>query len=137
MVDVAIVIPKESKYYEKARQISLKRIAEIIPGKLVTVDQKTAFRLILTGDATPVYNCPEASYYYARKVLNARYIKGEPAILQDPHWTYYYITDVIKNRWPEGEPTLRKEITGWDAYRRFLRQIGYDLDNLDQDSNIQ
>ena len=48
------------------------------------------------------------AHYYARDIIEDRWLEAEPVIIQDAEWAYYYARDVIKGRWLEAEEIIAK-----------------------------
>ena len=46
------------------------------------------------------------SYFYARDVIQGRWLEAETSILQNAHTAYWYARDVIQGRWLEAEPVI-------------------------------
>jgi hypothetical protein len=49
---------------------------------------------------------PKWAYGYARRILEGRFLAGEPYLKKRPHWAYNYALWVIGGRWPEAEPYI-------------------------------
>ena len=64
-----------------------------------------------------IYKDPRLAYAYANET-GKRFLMGEPAIMQFPHFTYWYWDALFNHkRWPEAEPIIQRDKRMWDAYK--------------------
>ena len=63
---------------------------------------------------------PEAACHYALHVIKGRWAEAEPYIMKDPKWAYYYTINLIKGRWPEAEPYMMKDSESACCYAIFI-----------------
>ena len=52
---------------------------------------------------------PYYAYYYARQIINGRWLEAEKIIINDPIWAYEYAQNIIKGRWKEAENIIAKD----------------------------
>lgn len=59
---------------------------------------------------------PQTAYYYARFILNGRFIEAEPYLMKDLYYAFYYAQDILKCRWPEAESMIKEHPGPWEHY---------------------
>ena len=57
---------------------------------LGTKDHRTAFALVLSGQAELTARDPHWAYWYARNVIRGRWPEAEAVIVTDPHRAHWY-----------------------------------------------
>ena len=66
-----------------------------------------SFKIKIPG-INPEMMSPGQVYYYARDVIEGRWLEAEPIIMKDKHYAWAYAYNVIQGRWPEVEPYIMK-----------------------------
>lgn len=64
-------------------------------------------------------------FYYARHVMNSRWKEAEEKILKDSKYILEYTKDVIGGRWPEAEETLISNFWKQENENPFIEQKDY------------
>lgn len=58
----------------------------------------------------------QESYFYARDVLQGRFLEGEAIIAKSPTYAYLYAKNILKRRWPEVEESILLNTTPSEKY---------------------
>lgn len=64
---------------------------------------------------------PKYAYYYARFIIEDRWLDAEPFIIKDRGAAHDYARYVLKGRWPEAEPYIKCDEYWWDPYCKHFK----------------
>jgi len=64
--------------------------------------------------------CPFWLYWYARNIINGRWLEAEPFINKNVEYSYWYARWVIKGRWVEAETVIRTYPDWAYRYARYV-----------------
>jgi hypothetical protein len=66
----------------------------------------------------------------AEKIIQGRFVLGEPAISKDPKFSYFYAKDTIKGRFELGEPAIASDPRYAYEYAQFVLKGRFELGEL-------